>query len=78
MEKHPVCFQSQLRFFAGGNVLFDRHEMSNGGIGVPDGSNGHFFVIQAAVLALVDKLAMPGLTRSDGAPKMLVKRVVLQ
>lgn len=45
MEKHTVCFQRQLRLFTGGNVLLDRYEMRNCGVGVPDGRNGHFFVI---------------------------------
>ena len=45
VEKHAVCFQRQLCFFASGDILLNRYEMRNGGVSVPNGGDGHFFVI---------------------------------
>ncbi len=54
-----------------GNVLFDSNEVQNTSICVRDGRDCHLFVIQRAIFAAVNQLAVPGLACQQGAQNFL-------
>ncbi len=68
------CRQTQLVFgpFALGDVLLDRDEMRDVALAIEDGGDGGRLPVKLPVLLAVAEFAVPGASRVDGGPQLLV------
>src|SRR5579863_5420150 len=72
-----ALFFKEENFFGnltGRNIQLYGDVLSNFSCLVLHGSDGHFFVVQAAVLAAIDELASPNSSLENGSPHVLINR----
>ncbi|EKD96670.1 MAG: hypothetical protein ACD_23C01342G0001 [uncultured bacterium] len=81
MRKRIIERQVPQVFFAGlagADIVLHGHEMGNFAIASGYRRNGHFIMVQSAVLAPVDQIAVPHLPEEDGLPHFLIKAPILK
>jgi hypothetical protein len=74
LGKFPGGAYGLLGLLALGHVMLDGDVPGGCAIRVPDGSDPHLLVIEAAVLAPVGHFSVPDSAGKDGAPEFFVKR----